>query len=207
MLEIVSIVEGQGEVESIPILLRRIAADVAPGVMLRIPRPIRVPRQRIVKSGELERIVQIAAKTHGTAARILILLDADDDCPATLGPELLQRATATRPDRTVRVVLANSEYETWFLASSRSLAERYFLSTDIVRPNDPESIRDAKRWLSKRMPSSRSYKPPRDQPELTRIFDLHATRSAPSFDKFWRDVSELLLASNESSNAGMQAIR
>ena len=112
MLEIVSIVEGQGEVESIPILLRRIAADVAPGVMLRIPRPIRVPRQRIVKSGELERIVRIAAKTHGTAARILILLDADDDCPATLGPELLQRATATRPDRTVRVVLANSEYET-----------------------------------------------------------------------------------------------
>ena len=198
MLEIVSIVEGQGEVGSIPILLRRIAADVAPGLLLRIPQPIRVPRQRIVKSGELERIVQIAAKTYGTAARILILLDADDDCPATLAPELLQRATAARPDRIVRVVLANSEYETWFLAASRSIAGRYFLSADMVPPNDLESIRDAKRWLSKRMPSGRSYKSPRDQPRLTRSFDLQAARSARSFDKFWRDVSELLLASYES---------
>lgn len=198
MREIISIVEGKGEVGSIPILLRRIAADVAPGLLLQIPRPVRVPRQRVVKSGELERIVQIAAKTYGSDARILILLDADDDCPATLGPELLKRATAARPDRIVRVVLANSEYETWFLAAAESIAGQCLLGTELVQPNDPESIRDAKRWLSKTMPSNRSYKPPRDQPLLTRKFDLQAARNAPSFDKFWRDVSELLLISNES---------
>lgn len=202
MREIVSIVEGQGEVGSIPILLRRIAAAVAPGLLLRIPRPVRVPRQRVVKSGELERIVQIAAKTSGMDARILILLDADDDCPATLAPALLHQATAARPDRIVRVVLANSEYETWFLAATESIAGQGSLNTDIAQPNDPESIRDAKRWLSKRMPSNRSYRPPRDQPQLTRIFDLKAARRVPSFDKFWRDVSELLLASNELRSAG-----
>ena len=42
------------------------------------------------------------------------------------------------------------------------------------------------------MPPGRSYRETLHQPALTAIFDLDAARCAPSFDKLWRDVSELL---------------
>ena len=42
------------------------------------------------------------------------------------------------------------------------------------------------------MPSGQRYRETPHQPALTAIFDLDAARAAPSFDKLWRDVSELL---------------
>ena len=52
---IATIVEGHGEVEAVPILLRRIAERVAPGIALEVPRPIRVKRHQILKARELWR--------------------------------------------------------------------------------------------------------------------------------------------------------
>lgn len=124
--------------------------------------------------------------------RILILLDADDDCPATLGLELLRRAEAVRQDRRISVVLAKAEFETWFLASAKSIAGHRGIDTAAISPRDPEAIRDAKRWLTKQMQGSRAYRPRSDQPALTSIFDFDSARTSPSFDKLWRDVHELL---------------
>ena len=194
MGRIATIVEGHGEVEAVPILLRRIAQDVFPGYAVNIPRPIRVKRRQILKPGELERSVDLAARRAGAGGGVLILLDANSDCPATLGPELLQRATEARKDRTIRVVLTKTEYEAWFLAAARSIAGRHGIADPIAPPPDPESIRDAKGWLSARMPPRRSYRATIHQPALTAIFDLHSARPAPSFDKMWRDVSSLLQA-------------
>ncbi len=42
---IATIVEGHGEVDAVPVLLRRIAGRAAPGVVLRVPSPIRVQRK------------------------------------------------------------------------------------------------------------------------------------------------------------------
>ena len=42
------------------------------------------------------------------------------------------------------------------------------------------------------MPRGQRYRATQHQPALTAIFDLDAARAAPSFDKLWRDVSELL---------------
>ncbi len=81
-VRIASIVEGKGEVDAVPILLRRIAERVAPSSAVQVPRPIRVKRQQILKAGELERAVEIAARRTGVDGAILILLDADEDCPA-----------------------------------------------------------------------------------------------------------------------------
>ena len=119
MLRISSIVEGHGEVEAVPILLRRIAERVAPGSVVYFPRPIRVKRQQILKVGELERAVGLAARQAGADGGIFVLLDADSDCPKRFAPKLLQRATAARRDRDIRVVLAKMEYEAWFLAAAR----------------------------------------------------------------------------------------
>jgi hypothetical protein len=174
----------------LPILLRRIAGSL--GVYVDIPNPIRVRRHRIVKPEELERAVELAARRAGPAGRILILLDADQDCPAELAPELLRRATDARSDRRIGVVLAKAEFESWFIAAADSLAGRQGIQDTAKAPANPESINDAKAWLSGHMPSGRSYRSTRDQPGLTKIFDLEAARAAPSFDKFWREGVRLL---------------
>ena len=90
-------------------------------------------------------------------------------------------------------MLAQREYEAWFLAAADSIAGRRGIQDDIAAPNDAEAIRDAKGWLTSRMPAGRAYKETRDQPALTSLFDLStARRGAPSFDKMWRTVTQLL---------------
>lgn len=193
MVTIASIVEGDGEVEALPVLIRRIASVVTPEDPPRVERPIRVPRGRLLKAEELERAVKLAARRAGPGGRILVVFDADDDCPRELGTKVLGRATSARTDRHIRVVLAKREYEAWFLAAAESIAGRRELSADLVAPEVPEAIRDAKGWLSARMPRGRAYRETRDQAALSATFDLkQARRSAPSFAKLWRDVEALL---------------
>lgn len=82
---IVSVVEGDGEVRALPKLLYRLAREV--GVAsLRVPAPMRVPRGKLTTQGGIERAVGAAAQRVGAAGGVLVLLDADDDCPAALGP-------------------------------------------------------------------------------------------------------------------------
>lgn len=192
MKKIVSIVEGHGEVDAVPILLRRIVQQVSPAVSLEAPRPIRVKRNRILRDGELERAVALAARRAGNDGSILLLLDSNGDCPAEFGPQILQRATAARSDRAIRVVLAKMEFEAWFLAAAPSLGGRRGINEDITRPADPEAVRDAKGWLSAKMPPGQPYRETLHQAAFAAVFDLDAARSAPSFDKLWRDVSSLV---------------
>lgn len=188
MITVGAIVEGQGEVASVPVLLRRIADRV--GVAVDIPRPFRVKRQQLVKEGEIERTVQFMGARVGAEGAILVLLDANGDCPAVLAPQLLERCRAARADRPSRVVIANREYEAWFLAAATSLAGKHSLPADLAPPKQPEQIRGAKEWLRTRM--SQGYAETIDQAKLTASFDLDAARSAPSFDKLVRDVCALL---------------
>ena len=188
MTRIVSIVEGHGEEEAVPILLQRIVGAIDVTITT-----IRVPRQKIVKEEELERAVELAAERAGAGGRILILLDADADCPAQLAPDLLRRARAARGDRAIRVVLAKIEYEAWFLAAADSIAGKHGIDAKAAAPADPEAVRGAKEWLTKRMPAGQSYRPTRHQATLTKEFNMDAARrAAPSFDKLWRDVTALL---------------
>ena len=145
-----------------------------------------------MKAGELERAVDLAARQAGTGGCVLILLDAETDCPRELAPNLLRRAREARRDRDIRVVLAKAEYEAWFLAAANSIAGQHGIGASTEPPDDAEAVTGAKEWLRARMPPGRSYRETLHQPALTAIFDLDAARSAPSFDKLWRDVSELL---------------
>ena len=121
------------------------------------------------------------------------LLDADDDCPAEYGPLLLARAQAARPDRQVSVVLANREFEAWFLAAAPSLAGQFGFPGEFSRPQHPETPRDCKGLLTKARPKGQPYKETVDQAPLTSVFDLKMAREhSDSFDKFYREVSRLL---------------
>lgn len=187
-----SIVEGDGEVQAVPLLIRRVAALAAPGLALQTPRPIRVKRDRIVKPGELERAVELAARTAGSGGAIMILLDAEDDCPATLAPALLARAVAARGDFPIGLALAKFEFEAWFLAAAESLRGHRTLATNLAPPPDPEAVRGAKQWLSRHMNGPHAYAETLDQAPLTQNFDFAAARRVNSFDKCYRELERLI---------------
>jgi hypothetical protein len=187
---IASVVEGQGEVTALPKLLYRIAHQLSiPD--LRVPTPFRVPRGSLMVAGGIERAVDAQARRVDTAGGVLVLLDADDDCPANLGPSLLARARKARPDKLVSVVLPKREFEAWYLAAAASLGGRCGLPNNLVAPEDPEAIRDAKGWLTRQRTDGLRYKPTADQATLGSAFDMGQARRAPSFNKFCRDVEQL----------------
>lgn len=175
------IVEGDGEVESMGGLLRRIEP------VRRVLRPWRRKRQRLVKPGMLEIDVEFASRRLAGKGTILVLLDADDDLPCVLGPHLLARARAVTAVEDVRVVIARREYEAWFLGALESLRGKRGIPLDAPIVDDPESVRGAKELLGRLM--GRRYSPTIDQPAFTALFDMDIARKrCPSFDKLLRDL-------------------
>jgi hypothetical protein len=194
-LGIVPIVEGHGEQEAIRILLTRTIQELLGGPYPFILSPIRQPRSKLVsKPRELERAVELGVLKlrqsspsfeHGL---VLVLLDADEDRPCELAPQLLARAC--RSDVDVACVLANPEYETWFVAAAPSLSR--YLDLDGARCDEPEANRLKKAWIEHRFTSG-SYSETIDQPRLTAAMDLAMCRAAsPSFDKLCRELEARL---------------
>jgi hypothetical protein len=152
-LRIISVVEGHGETFALPLLLRRMASEVRPEHWIHAPHPFRVPRDKFLKKGQLERYFQAAAAQAANGG-VLILMDSEDPvagCPANLGPEIRRRALAVRVDVPLLVVIAKNEYESWFLAAAESLEGKRRLRMELTAPADPEAIRGAKEWLEERM--------------------------------------------------------
>ena len=192
MLRIAIIVEGDGEIEAVPILLRRIAEACGHPGQVHVVNKLRIPANRLTKAGELERAVDLSVRKLGGHGGVFVLLDAEDDCPATLGPDLATRARSARPDYPAALCLAYREYEAWFLAAASSLAGQRDLPVDLADHPAPESPRGCKEWLSDHLPAGRSYSETDDQPAFTATFDLTRARAAsPSFDKCWREAESL----------------
>ena len=178
-----------------PLLVRRIVAVVAPGEYIECPRPIRIPRGKLVgKPHELERAVRLAQLEVVGRGAILVVIDSDGEPPCRVGPDLLERVRRVAGDTAVGVVLAHREFEAWFLAAAESLRGHRELPADLVEPPDPKAVADAKGWLRERMPPGRRYRETTDQPALADIFDLQAARRAGSFDKCYREVERLVYA-------------
>jgi hypothetical protein len=179
---IAPIVEGHGEVQALPLLLRRMATGMTRAANLRLNPALRV-KVGSFRNDEFyfSKYVELAARKakQWPNSCVLILLDCEDDCPAELGPELLKKAKVCRSDVRMVVILAHREYETWFLAAARSLRGTCGLPSDLDPPPDPESIRDAKGWLSMKMGSP--YIETYHQPRLTEAFVLEEARTVGSF--------------------------
>lgn len=190
-MKLAVIVEGEGDVAAFPVLLRRVAQALGRHDVQVLVPPVRVSRSMMAREAELRRYVELLARKLGPEDAILVVLDADDDCPAQLGPLLASWAHAQRPDRRTVVVVIPREFEAWFLASARSLGGKRGLPADLQPPDrDPEQVRDAKGWLARQMP--RRYHETVDQPALTACFDLQAARAAASFERFVRKLATLL---------------
>lgn len=190
------IVEGDGEVRSVPLLLRRLAEKK--GVFdLQVPPPIRVHKDQFLRRAEeFERKLLLAAgKARGGA--VLVLLDADDDCPVELSRDVLARGQTFVTGASLHVVVANREYEAWLLAAASSLAGCRGLRDDLDVPPQPDDIRNAKGWLSQRMVEGR-YHEVSDQPALSAAIDLEQARlSSRSFRKLAETIEHLIEAEDQ----------
>ena len=212
VLCVAPIVEGAGDVAALPVLLRRLWenrwADVALDVLKPIPykrtkllrRPGTSPTPSIPDSDQLRRAITFAAgridEDYGTLDRtmILLLLDADRDCPKELAPTLARTLAEATSLQNISVVLAKVEFETWFVAAASSLSDylRVELPADDIE--DPEGRAFGKAWISERFLGAvvgSRYREPIDQPRLTAVMDLGlCRRRCPSFDKLCRELDD-----------------
>lgn len=194
--------EGHGEIEAVPALVRRMAYEIAPQEIVQV-ESIRVPRHKLiarttspsgqyrVNEREIGRVLSLARSKLAHEGLVLVLVDADDDCPAELSrcldPFLLQDGLKTI------FVAAKKEFEAWFLAAAVSLRGKRGLSDSLTRPPDPEGIRGAKEWLEQNMASGRRYSPTLDQPALAALMDMGEARSSHSFARFYKKFRDWLV--------------
>lgn len=159
---------------------------------LEIGKPVRTKRYQVVREEELERRVTLAMSRPNCQA-IVIVLDADDDCPKNLAPQLLSRARNVAQDIPVSVVMPKSELESWFVGSIESLRGQRGISTSVTSPKNPEDIRGAKEFLTNAMVGQGHYIETADQPALAAVFDIdQARRSCRSFRKFCKDLRGIM---------------
>ncbi len=177
MIPVAAIVDGDGEVAALPVLLRRLGSWLPPRFPAQVLTPIRVRRDRFLnRNEEFRRMLLLAAAKCGPDGWVLVLLDADDDCPARLGPQILERAQAVVPHRPLSVVLANREFEAWYLAAAESLEGQRGFSCAGEVVAEPDSVRNAKGWISRRMGAGR-YRETTDQPAFAAMMDLRAAQA------------------------------
>lgn len=193
-MKIQPIVEGHGDVKALPVLLRRLITE-AQAWNIEVGRPIRKPRNQLVRETELKRAVRLALLQPDCCA-VIVLFDGDTDCPAEVGPTVQNWTVQAAGDVPSEVVIAHREFEAWFLAAIKSLRGQNRIRFDAQPPPDPELPRDAKGHLEAHMESGATYLETTDQPALSASFSLaEAYRHSRSFRKlasaFGRLVSSM----------------
>lgn len=193
------IVEGHGDADAVRVLIQKIWTYIG-GEHAEILRPNRQPRTRLLQSDQehLANAINFAATklTHSSFPghkAILILLDAEDDCAkhGSLGPLITKRAKEIRNDLDIFCVIANTMYETWFVASMDSLDNYFTLDDNKTKPSDPEGERRGKKWVKQYY--KKTYSPSIDQAKLSSGIDVSECRKkSKSFDKFCRELEKRL---------------
>jgi Domain of unknown function (DUF4276) len=198
MMTIAPIVEGHGEVGAVPELLRRLASWIAPYKAIQINPPIRTNKAKFLSDQiEFFKKIQLAKLKASTDGWVLIILDADDDCPVNLCSKISERAKEQFDTKNIAVVIANREFEAWFIASAASLSgvRGFTLNTNSV-VIDPDAPRDAKGWLGRQMPHS--YHEVSDQPAFCARMSLEDAWNASR--SFRRLTSEFIRMSKNLSS-------
>ena len=183
MKHIALVVEGPGDREAVPVLLRKYLSETQQ-YQVGVGNPWTTNgRANLLKEGELERYVR-GVSTVPEACAVLVVFDADDSQACQLGPECLERAE-NETKLPVCVSLAVREFENWIVASSESV---FGTSSSLA---DPEG-RGAKQAIREAL-APQKYIKPVDQPRLTARIDFALARSAcPSLDRFLQRVDHLV---------------
>jgi hypothetical protein len=209
---ILAIVEGHGEQTAVPALLRRWFRHRRFHNFETPDLAIRAPGSGALKCAHdaddelgIEYYVEMAAAQRPDG--ILVVLDADDECLERakrgrpgLGPEICDRARAVAPHIPIEVVVANREYEAWFLAGLKALRRAGKLPPD-TRLSTPlsaiEDIRDCKKHVTRLL--GRRYEESTDQAELSEALPYTSamTRRSRSYRKLLDALDALTRAARK----------
>ncbi len=123
------IVEGHGEVDAVRVLLRRWLSHIGRTHEYQVLEPVRTGVDKLKnplddqRQQGIEYAVRAAVRQRPDV--LLVMLDADKECvlPARppLGPTLLRRARSVAAHVDIAVVVADPEYEAWFLRHAPSV--------------------------------------------------------------------------------------
>lgn len=186
---IATIVEGDGEVQALPLLIRRICQDEFASYP-HVPPPIRIHRDSFLRQADYrERYLTLArgkAQSVGAAA-ILVLLDGDEDCLVAMCQSCQPSIAAVANGMAYAMVVARVEFESWFLGAIDTVV--WGDQGPLLVPDDPEGVKNPKAWLKSKLRPGRTYSETVDQPALAAQFDWRAARGrCRSLDKLCREL-------------------
>jgi hypothetical protein len=159
------VVEGPGDANALPILLRA-HLEAAGDYRDLLAKPVACNgRDKALMPGGIEGKVATAAARPGCRG-VLVVLDADRDLPCVLGPQILSRADKISPVP-VAVALAQPTFEEWLVASAATLG-----LAGLTYPADRDPVNAIKAALQ-----PAKYVKPTWQPRLAARVDVNLARS------------------------------
>ena len=192
------IAEGDGDQPAIGVILRRLSGMYEDLAQVQVGEVSNAHgRPNLTKANGIERFFRYAARDHDA---VLVLLDADRDCPLTLAADLAGRIRACGLSIPAAVVCANHAFECWFLADVESLRGqsvkgRVLLDPTAAIQEKPELIVNPKERLRDLLMPREYYKETRDQPALAGLIDLRRVEArCRSFRRLITALRELQAA-------------
>lgn len=203
----IAIVEGHGETDAVENLLTRLWTELGHPYL----HWNAIRGKNLLQREGVEKYAEVARLRPGCTALIL-LRDADDDCPKFTGPETAGWLKGLRLPFPTAVTLFRREYETMFLPclpdmAGRTLRTQAGVELPGIRPGaefagDYEGPRDAKKRVSEHFDPRHPYKPTLHQLPLTRMLNFQRLRESelPSFGTLERSLNFL------AANLGQRAV-
>jgi hypothetical protein len=197
------IVEGSGEKEAAPLLIRRFLHDHYQLFDCVIGETYNARgRYNLLKQGGLESFLNLARGAPNCAGAI-VLLDVERehrDCPPSLAYSLAQRTKKLNLRFPVVIVCAACEYESWFLLNLHTIAPK-FLTPNVKYEGDSERECGSKGWLTRNMPEGSAYNETAHQPRMTALIDIqHTLQQSRSFRRLGHALQQLLAAIDTGEN-------
>ncbi len=170
--------EGHGEAGAVDTLVAKVGKSlgVVPSVFASLPKSQRVA---ITSAESAVKGARLAAAMRPDA--ILLTADLDDGCPATLAPAWAGAVREANLGIPSALVLFHREYETLALSVASSLAGCDLAGITLAAaspPENPETPRGAKEWISRNLMGGTRYKPTVHQLALTRLLKIQELQAA-----------------------------
>lgn len=196
-MSISAVVEGHGDGPAVRILANRMLDSMERwNIRVRRVKNAKGKPQLIRK---FENFVRYALHDEDCRA-VLVVVDADYDCPVEMAKRLSVRAVALGLQVPIAIVVPNREFESWFIAAldespDNPVRARLQLTLDVLCPDDPDAIGSPKGWLKGNMKRPRSYAETADQPALAAAVSLAlGSERSRSFRRLQHALEELLAA-------------
>lgn len=130
----------------------------------------------------------------GAKGSIIILADADDDCPVDMQAKFLDFVDGNPSKYPVSFVLANREYEAWMIACGESMREHEAVRDDACSHAQPESVRGAKGYFEREiLREGIKYSESVDQAKFSAKIDINlVAERCRSFRKLVSEIGKAI---------------